>query len=379
VESDAIALANEIGTNIRKSCQQLTKRSMVLSRSDSTLRGYYPQEVDPLVQSLGIDDGVHLIVPAFFEGGRYTVHDIHYVLEGNQLVPAAQTPFARDKVFGYTHSNLRDWVKEKTRGRTRPDQLKAISIEDIRLKSQTDLTQQINNLKPGDVCIINGASYSDLFRVALSLLQSDIEAICRTAASFVAALAAQPPKALLEASEFDLSKGGGGLVVVGSYVPMTTKQLNHLQSNTDIVTLEIDVNKLLNGSIVTPQEMAKMIDNHVMNGEHVTIFTSRELVSGSTASENLQIGEQVSDYLTSTVSHISKRPKFIISKGGITSSVVATDSLKVKRAIVLGQVLAGIPAWQLGPESRFEGLPYIVFPGNVGGEEALTEVVHKLS
>jgi uncharacterized protein YgbK (DUF1537 family) len=46
---------------------------------------------------------------------------------------------------------------------------------------------------------------------------------------------------------------------------------------------------------------------------------------------------------------------------------------------VLGQVLPGVPVWQLGAEARFPGLNYVVFPGNVGGADALAAAVAKLS
>ena len=65
----------------------------------------------------------------------------------------------------------------------------------------------------------------------------------------------------------------------------------------------------------------------------------------------------------------------LLAKGGITSSDIATQGLGVQRALVLGQILPGVPVWQLGPETRYPGLGYIVFPGNVGGPQALAEVV----
>lgn len=52
-----------------------------------------------------------------------------------------------------------------------------------------------------------------------------------------------------------------------------------------------------------------------------------------------------------------------LTQGGITSSDIATKALEAKRAKVMGQALAGVPLWQLGAESRFPGVPYIVFPG----------------
>ncbi|EPS72122.1 hypothetical protein M569_02637, partial [Genlisea aurea] len=65
--------------------------------------------------------------------------------------------------------------------------------------------------------------------------------------------------------------------------------------------------------------------------------------------------------------------------GGITSSDLVTKALEAKRAKVVGQAFAGVPLWQLGPESRYPGLPFIVFPGNVGDSKAVAEVVRRWS
>ena len=71
-------------------------------------------------------------------------------------------------------------------------------------------------------------------------------------------------------------------------------------------------------------------------------------------------------------------PRYILAKGGITSSDIATRALNVKKAMVLGQILPGVPVWKLGAESRFPNLAYIVFPGNVGDDRALIAVVRQL-
>jgi uncharacterized protein YgbK (DUF1537 family) len=78
------------------------------------------------------------------------------------------------------------------------------------------------------------------------------------------------------------------------------------------------------------------------------------------------------------VKRIKAAPSYILTKGGITSSDIATQALNVKKAVVSGQILPGVPVWQLGAESRFAGLTYIVFPGNVGDTNALVDVVHHL-
>jgi uncharacterized protein YgbK (DUF1537 family) len=43
--------------------------------------------------------------------------------------------------------------------------------------------------------------------------------------------------------------------------------------------------------------------------------------------------------------------------------------------MVRGQLLPGVPIWETGKETRFPAMPYIVFPGNVGGPDALLEAV----
>ena len=89
---------------------------VVVSRSDSTLRGHFPAETDALGRTLasgGNQTPPVLLVPYFEAGGRYTVNDVHYVAEGEELVPAAETPFARDAAFGYRNSNLRAWVEAR--------------------------------------------------------------------------------------------------------------------------------------------------------------------------------------------------------------------------------------------------------------------------
>jgi len=82
-EGNAIELNYETAQQLAVASQETKTGFVVASRSDSTLRGHYPAEIQALergITSSGGDsfDG-HLLVPAFFEGGRYTIHDTHYV------------------------------------------------------------------------------------------------------------------------------------------------------------------------------------------------------------------------------------------------------------------------------------------------------------
>jgi uncharacterized protein YgbK (DUF1537 family) len=168
--------------------------------------------------------------------------------------------------------------------------------------------------------------------------------------------------------------------VVGYYVPRSTDQVNSLLSNTDILHTEINVPGLLNDQHREDEinRVVKEVDQALHKGNDIVIFTGRQLITGKDAKTSLEIGQKVSQGLVSIVKRIKTAPSYILAKGGITSSDIATQALKVKKALVSGQILPGVPVWKLGDESRFPGLAYIVFPGNVGDENAVVEVVHRL-
>lgn len=378
---EAEGLAYEIGQNIKVAATLTNTRYWVISRSDSTLRGHYPGEVETLELGLGLQKSIHFIIPAFFEGGRYTIDNIHYVQQNGQLIPAAQTPYARDKVFGYHFSNLTDWIAEKTKGAVPASEVIAISITALRSDTLENLVAKLNQIEEGTTCIVNAADYADLRFFALALLKSNIQPILRTAASFVAAIGGIKDKALLKGTEVVTPGENGGLIVVGSYVPATSQQLNHLLTNKPhLERLEIDVRQILQleQSDRPWQAFVHQINKTIQAGKTIVVYTSRSLVSANTTKENQHIGSQLSHFVVNIIANLTVRPTYILTKGGITSSDVATMGLGVTRAMVQGQIIKGVPVWKLGTETKFPGIAQIIFPGNVGTENSLTEVVDKL-
>ncbi|MHB0858678.1 MAG: four-carbon acid sugar kinase family protein [Anaerolineae bacterium] len=370
-----------IGRNLAQAARETDRRVAVVSRSDSTLRGHFPGEVQALAESLGGGFHAWLLIPFFLEGGRYTIDDVHYVAEGSQLVPAGRTEFARDAAFGYCASNLRRWVEEKTEGRVSADAVSSLSLADIRLGGPERVRERLLALASGSICVVNAAGYRDLEVLVQGLLAAEAQGcrfLCRTAASFVRVRSGLEPRPLLDAAEMGLSSGKGSLMVVGSYVPRTTAQLAALLARPGVLGIEVDVAGLLGRSDLVDR-VAREADQGLQRGAEVVIHTSRELVRGRTAHTSLEIGRRVSEGLVAIVRAIATRPRYLLAKGGITSSDVATQGLGVKRALVLGQILPGVPVWRLGPESHYPGMPYIVFPGNVGGPNALAEIVANLA
>jgi uncharacterized protein YgbK (DUF1537 family) len=379
----AQALNTTIGRHLRQAAQQAQKRFVVVSRSDSTLRGHFPGEVAALATALEQDFDAWLLIPFFQEGGRYTIGDVHYVAEGETLVPAGETEFARDATFGYRASNLRQWVEEKTAGRVPAATVASVSLDDLRRGGPERVVAQLTALSHGRLCVINAANRRDLEVFTSGLLTAEAQGkrfLYRTAASFVPIRAGIAPRALLTPAEVATADTGGGLIVVGSHVPRTTSQLEHLLRQPGVQQVEIDVNALLSDTqrLDTIARTAREVDTGLRDGQDMVLFTSRQLVTGADAISSLSLSQRVSEGVVAIVQALSVRPRYILAKGGITSSDVATQGLGVRRALVLGQILPGVPVWQLGPETHHPGLSYIVFPGNVGGPEALGQIVTAL-
>lgn len=373
----------QIARNLGSAAVRAGRSFVVISRSDSTLRGHFPEEVDGLIEGLEYQpDGV-LLIPFFSEGGRYTVADVHYFVENEHLIPVAESEFAKDSVFGYRHSNLLEWVEEKTRGRSPAHRVQSISLDLIRGGGPQAVFRRLLSLSGGAICVINAASPRDLKVVTKGLLDAEANGkrfICRTAASFPAIRSGLMERPLLTAKDFPFSETGG-LLVVGSYVPKTTLQVKTLLAESDTSACELETVKLLDPTLSQAhiRQVASQTDDILRSGKDVVILTSRQLMLGSGSEESLAIGKRLSQCLVQLLHAISIRPRYILAKGGITSSDLATAGLGVKRAIVKGQILPGVSVWEIGSESRFPKLPYVVFPGNVGDARALLQVVRSLA
>ena len=377
-EESAVQLTLDIGRNVREAVRQTGRQIIPISRSDSTLRGHFPAEVDALADALDVKGAVRVLIPAFIEGGRFTIDDVHYIVEHDNLIPVADTPFAKDKSFGYSHSDVKEWVEEKTSGVIKAGDVISISLTDIRCGGPSAVAERLSRCNPGEIVLVNAVSHSDLEVVAAGIQRSEKQGkrfLFRSSATFVPIRAGIAPGKIFTPTNSDIHSGNGSLTVVGSYVPKTTSQLNHLLTQNKHERIEINVDEVLTSA--SRSELAKAISKKVERwlsaGKDVVIFTSRSLVVGADANESLKINGVISDHLVSIIQGLSVRPAFFIAKGGITSSDLASRGLSSKKAHILGQAIAGVPVWKLADDSKFSKILYIVFPGNVGGESALSE------
>jgi uncharacterized protein YgbK (DUF1537 family) len=392
-EEEAVALNREISRNLSEAPGETGADFDVVSRSDSTLRGHYPAETDALAKALEeggrVPDGL-IICPAFFEAGRITVDDVHWVRRDGELVPAGQTEFASDHSFGYRSSDLKAWVEEKTGGRLTASEVLSVGLADLREGGPERVASILEEASGGKPVVINATSYADLEVFVLGLLEAEAEGkrfLYRTGPSFVRTRGGITEPKILGPEDLyrKRPKEGCGLVLVGSYVPTTTRQLEAALALDGIRGVEVSVRHILEpGS--REDELGRVVEevNSSLASSEVVVYTSRELVTAGPGAglTNFEIGAAVSGALVEVMRRVDRSASlsFVVAKGGITSSDIATKGLGVRRAEVAGPLLPPgiVPVWILPDENDFPGLPYVIFPGNVGGPDSLAQVIEVL-
>lgn len=356
---------------------------LVVSRSDSTLRGHYPTETDVIAQELGGFDA-HFLTPAFFEGGRITADSTHYLLIDGVKTPVAETEFAQDSVFGYSHSYLPDYVAEKTQGKISASEVIKFSLENIR---SGQIRQRLLKLTGNQCVVVDGESQADFDLLAQAILDTTATGkrfLFRSAASLLTSLAQlgeQPTSPEKMAHYRPTAKPG--VVIVGSHVQKTTQQLNQLLKEDGVVGIEVDVVRLYShpqDSNDILRETLEKIKQVFAQEQTPVVYTSRQELNFSDIQQRLQFGMTVSALLMEVVKGLPRSISFLISKGGITSNDVLSVGLDLTAARLLGQILPGCSVIRTEPtHPQFPNLPVVLFPGNVGNQDSLVAAWHRLT
>ncbi|MFO5527514.1 MAG: four-carbon acid sugar kinase family protein [Cuspidothrix sp.] len=355
---------------------------LVVSRSDSTLRGHYPIETDVIAEELGPFDA-HFLVPAFFEGGRITRDSIHYLIIDGVPTPVHETEFARDSVFSYNYSYLPKYVEEKTKGRIKEDTVTRFLLDDIRQGSLKRLLE----LQDNQCGVVDGEHQDDLNTFAVDVLTAANQGkrfLFRSAASILTALAALPSQPIAaENMAAYVRDGKPGAVIVGSHVKKTTQQLESLLQVAGTVGIEVNVGRLLDDgvhqSVTLLTEILEKVQEVHNAGKTPVVYTSRQELTFQDIKTRLDFGNTVSGLLMDIVQGLPSDIGFLISKGGITSNDVLSTGLALTSARLLGQILAGC-SMVITPSDHplFPDLPVVLFPGNVGNADALATVYQRL-
>lgn len=376
-------------------------RLSFVSRSDSTLRGHYPLEPDVIAATVTAvngetTDGV-VIVPAFPDAGRITIGGVHYMRgtgdDAGKLTPVAETEFAKDASFGFANSEMAKYVEEKSQGRFAADSVIVLDLDIIRASTDPNISAKaiadaIDAATDSTPIVADIVTENDLRALSLGLEEAERRGkklLYRVGPPFVRARIGQDIRTELSGEEAyagNTPSEAGGLIVVGSHVGVTTRQLKVLtEQHSAARIVEIDVEKLLGENAA--EYLDEIVDAVVaaLHGGDVIVHTSRLLIKTSDAAESLRIARTVSAAVVAVVNRTLKTfpPRFVIAKGGITSSDVAAHGLEIRHAIVRGPMLPGIVSLWEPVDGPAKGIPYIVFAGNVGDDQSLADVTRKLS
>lgn len=388
----AAASSSKAGSNLRLG---------FVSRSDSTLRGHYPLEPDVIAATVAEvtgeqTDGV-VLVPAFPDAGRVTIGGVHYMRgtgeDAGQLTPVAETEFAKDASFGFANSDMAKYVEEKSQGRFAAESVIVLDLNIIRASTDPQVTANaiadaIAPATNSTPIVADIVTENDLRALSLGLEEAERRGkklLYRVGPPFGRARIGQEIRAELSGAEAyagNTPSTAGGLIVVGSHVGVTTRQLKALtEQHSAARIVEIDVEKLLGDSAdaYLDQTVSTVVD--ALHGGDVIVHTSRLLIKTDDAAESLRIARTVSAAVVAVVNRTLKTfpPRFVIAKGGITSSDVAAHGLEIRHAIVRGPMLPGIVSLWEPVDGPAKGIPYIVFAGNVGDDQSLADVTRKLS
>jgi uncharacterized protein YgbK (DUF1537 family) len=387
-----------VATLARGSNGDLDALSLV-SRGDSTLRGHYPLETDVLADEhdrlLGRPvDGV-VLVPAYVDAGRITVDSVHWVGGAAGFTPVGETEFASDPVFGYRSSDLREYVAEKTAGRWARDDVARITLEQLRVGGVPVVRNALRGLRDRRPVVVDAAADEDIRVLALAAIDAErlgSSLIYRVGPSFVRNRLGQgahlplTSAALAELTHQPLPerrppRAGGGLAIVGSHVGLTTRQLARLTEAQQTAHVTLEVPDLLSAADPAPvlDAVTERALEAIADGD-VVVQTSRELVDAGGGASSLAASARVSEGLVEIVSKMTRRttPRWIVAKGGITSSDIATRALGIRRAWARGTLLPGIISLWEPADEQATPVPYVVFAGNVGDEDSLATAVARL-
>ena len=389
-ENDAKLRLVEICNALKKviSKESYKEEFIFVSRGDSTLRGHNFLEPKIMNDCLGPFDATFHI-PAFIEGKRMTIDGDHFV----DNVPVSQTIFAKDKIFGYKTSNVKQLLFQKSKSQLKFNDIQNLKISELKVlesKEKNIVFNKIRNLKENSHVIVDIENYSQLEKFSLSIkkLSKQKKFLFRTAASFISSISAvkDNPKepffySLIRRKNRE-KKFLPGFLVIGSYVELTTMQLKEFLEISDCIPIELDVFEFLRISkLKSNQDQLVFFKNKllaqirsILKQENTPVlFTSRKEVSLAKNDEQVNFYNSLAHFISELVSDLKNEIGYLVSKGGITSNVILSNGFKANYVYLQGQIITGVSLVTFKLEND-ENLPIVTFPGNIGNQDSLVKV-----
>jgi uncharacterized protein YgbK (DUF1537 family) len=299
---------------------------------------------------------------------------VHLIEAGGRRVPLDETEYARDGVFAYMSARLVDWAEERSRGFFKAADGAEVPLEVLRSEHGperlADTLARLAARHVPAVCVPDAELPEDVALVAQGLayaLGDGVAALVRCSPALVGPLAgtaalelAAPPQA------------HRALIVCGSWVPTTARQVDELLARRPGTLVEVDVEALVGR---TPdaeiRRVAARASALLETSPLAVVATPR---ARSQAAMTLAAGRRLAANLARIVPLVEPAPDVLVAKGGITSAVTLREGLGAAEADVVGPVLPGVSLWRAESAMGLQ-IPYLVVPGNVGADDLLAELV----
>jgi uncharacterized protein YgbK (DUF1537 family) len=347
----------------------------VVLRGDSTLRGHLLEEY------LGVRDVVApsawpvlLLVPALPSAGRVTVGGVHLFDRDGRRTPLHETEYARDGVFAYQSARLLEWAQERSGGLFRAGAGREVHLDVLRSRGPAAVTEALRALSASGAPAVlapDAETLDDLEIVAegyRAATAGGASVTIRCAPTFAGVLAGTTAPGLVPPP----SARDGVLVVCGSYVTQSTRQLSRLLAARPGSLVEADVVALAGDEPSSEiAVLAKEVSRRLAADRLAVLATPRERPAGTTS---LDAGERIAAGLARVVATVSPLPSALVAKGGITAAVTLRDGVGAAEADVVGPVEPGVSLWSARWRDG-NALDYLVVPGNVGDDDLLARLV----
>ncbi|MBO6977974.1 MAG: hypothetical protein JJ837_00925 [Prochlorococcus marinus XMU1428] len=388
-ENDAKLTIEEICKNLKTviTSQAYEEEIIFISRGDSTLRGHNYLEPIALNSCLGPFDATFHI-PAFIEGKRFTINGSHFV----DKTPISQTIFAKDKIFGYETSNVKNLLFQQSKSQINFEDIQNLLLSDIEMLNDEEnniVFTNLKNLKNNKHVVVDVENYSQLkkFSLVIKKLIKQKKFLFRTAASFISSISEKKSFSQSEIFFSNLrirSKEKSflpGLIIVGSYVELSTIQLNNLLEMSNCNPVELDVFEFFKiTSLDNNQKRRNLFKNKFLKeirfsfekGQTPVLFTSRKFMPLD-SSELFNFYNLLACFIAELVADLKDEIGYLISKGGITTNVILSNGLNADYVYLEGQILTGISVVTHNLKNE-EKLPIVTHPGNIGAKDSLVKI-----
>ncbi len=388
-EKDAKLIIEEICKNLKTviASQFYEEEIIFISRGDSTLRGHNFLEPSALNSCLGPFDATFHI-PAFIEGKRLTINGAHFV----DKTPIDKTIFARDKIFGYETSNVKNLLFQKSKSKLNLDDIQNIFLSDLEILNDEEnniIFKKLKDLKNNKHVIVDVENYSQIkkFSLIIKKLTKQKKFLFRTAASFISSISEKNSVRHGETFFSNLRIRTKekiflpGLVIVGSHVELSTIQLKNLLEISTCKPIELDVFEFFKISASeNNQKKRNLFKNKFLKeirfsfeqGKTPVLFTSRKFMSLDN-SEQFNFYNSLAFFIAELVADLKYEIGYLVSKGGITTNVILSDGLNADYVYLEGQILTGISVVTCSLKND-EKLPIVTHPGNIGSKDSLVNI-----